>query len=67
MTNLPIPKTRGEQKFQKYAFILARVIEHGADLVRFVNGTDGVDVIRPIVRLNQVGLTVAFEELENDD
>jgi hypothetical protein len=45
MTNLPIPKTRGEQKFQKYAFILIRVFEHGADLVRFVNGTDGVDVI----------------------
>jgi hypothetical protein len=67
MTNLPIPKTRGEQKLEKYAFVLVGVFEHGADLVRFVNRTDGVDVIRPIVRLNQFGLSVTFEELEKDN
>jgi hypothetical protein len=43
------------------------MFEHRADLVRFAYGTDGVDVIRPIVRLNRFGLSVTFEELENDD
>src|ERR1700676_4350997 len=66
MTNLPIPKTRGEQKLEKYAFILLRVFEKGSNLSRFVNGTYGVDVVGPVVRFNQFGLTVTFEKLEND-
>ncbi|MGD0599100.1 MAG: hypothetical protein ABR988_04715 [Terriglobales bacterium] len=48
-------------------FISIRVSEHADDLVRFVNWTDCVDVIRPIVRLNQFRLSMSFEELENDD
>src|ERR1700694_2954900 len=67
MTNLTIPETRSEQELQKYGLISVRVSEHGLDFFRFVDGTDGVDVVGPVARLNQFGLSVTFEELENDD
>ena len=37
------------------------------DFFCFVNGTDGLDVVRPITRLNQFDFSVTFEELEHDD
>ena len=36
------------------------------DFFRFVNGAYGVDVVRPVARLNKFGFSVTFEKLEHD-
>ena len=44
MPNFTITETGSEQELDEIRPHLVRVFEHGRDLFRFVNGTDGLDV-----------------------
>jgi len=67
MTSLTIPETRSEQELEKYGLILICMFEHGPDFFLFVNGTNGLDVMWPVTRLNQFDFSIPFEELEHND
>jgi len=65
VTNLLIAEAGTENELQHVCFIFGRNLEHGRQLLRLIDRTDGIDVARPVALFQQLLAPMTLEELKH--